>query len=668
MLKSILPITLALFPVSTLAGPDLSDTVPILEETFRTDLNRYDGKSGLWTTLPRRQLLMTNAAETVFLDYGVLGAQADSDLPPVHAITRQGLALRSVVLPDQIKPTLNEYMAISGQGNHASKIKYATGMISTSDTWAQKYGYFEVEARIPQGKGRWPAFWLTFAGLGWPPEIDVFEAYGAGIEQRTKKDNTFNTAVHFDTFDADHRPTHGVNIKNPYAENGDDGAPHVKQRGLRDVYAFRETQNAAKYLDADIYNDFHTYAAMWTPESITFYFGKDRDSLAEIYRVPTPDDANDPMYLIANDQFTARGGWWSPRHNVLNQVLDPNNAFVLRSITMRALLPEAEIHMKKAMSPFDPGDSVIFDTRGDDVIIPGPGFDIINLSRGADRLYLTRGRQNKIIDGFGRNDQLILEGYPFNGPQDVMVRLTEVGDDVWLPSGADPAWPHTIIFRNANLRDFSAKQFTLRWPLGRDVLAAVAARKNSPETDKDADGVLTAVAAGSWLRDSGNPVVMHGGPGHDKFTVAHRFTQIFEAEDGGVDTLIAWTDFTLPDHVEHGIARAGGTHLRGSPGGDRLEAESVRNTLEGGDGDDLYVIQPTSKTVTVKIDLGRGHDRLRGFGSGHRLALTPALQASRVNWKVTERPSGVLIEFGPDQSLFIEGATRATTDPVLGLL
>lgn len=47
-------IALALAPGLGLAGPDLSGTIPIIDEGFEGPLNRYDGRSGLWSTLPRR--------------------------------------------------------------------------------------------------------------------------------------------------------------------------------------------------------------------------------------------------------------------------------------------------------------------------------------------------------------------------------------------------------------------------------------------------------------------------------------------------------------------------------------------------------------------------------------------------------------------------------------
>ena len=50
-------------------------------------------------------------------------------------------------------------------------------MISSRASFLQKYGYFEIRARLPGGAGLWPAFWLLSPG-GWPPEIDAMEARG----------------------------------------------------------------------------------------------------------------------------------------------------------------------------------------------------------------------------------------------------------------------------------------------------------------------------------------------------------------------------------------------------------------------------------------------------------------------------------------------------------
>jgi len=61
---------------------------------------------------------------------------------------------------------------------------YTSGRIVTKGKFAKTYGRFEVRARLPVGKGFWPAFWLlpaaeTYGGWAASGEIDVMEAVGS---------------------------------------------------------------------------------------------------------------------------------------------------------------------------------------------------------------------------------------------------------------------------------------------------------------------------------------------------------------------------------------------------------------------------------------------------------------------------------------------------------
>jgi beta-glucanase (GH16 family) len=50
-----------------------------------------------------------------------------------------------------------------------------SGMVTTYPSLNFKYGYVQVNAKIPFGKGLWPAFWLGATNQKWPPEVDIFE-------------------------------------------------------------------------------------------------------------------------------------------------------------------------------------------------------------------------------------------------------------------------------------------------------------------------------------------------------------------------------------------------------------------------------------------------------------------------------------------------------------
>ncbi len=63
---------------------------------------------------------------------------------------------------------------------------YSTNMsMTTRDSCNYCYGYLEMKAKVPFGKGRWPSFWMVqredmhAPGVKWMSEIDIFEVFGA---------------------------------------------------------------------------------------------------------------------------------------------------------------------------------------------------------------------------------------------------------------------------------------------------------------------------------------------------------------------------------------------------------------------------------------------------------------------------------------------------------
>lgn len=53
---------------------------------------------------------------------------------------------------------------------------YLSGIVGTDLSFSQQFGYFEVRAQFPRGRGLWPAFWMVSSGAS--DEIDVVEAIG----------------------------------------------------------------------------------------------------------------------------------------------------------------------------------------------------------------------------------------------------------------------------------------------------------------------------------------------------------------------------------------------------------------------------------------------------------------------------------------------------------
>jgi beta-glucanase (GH16 family) len=138
---------------------------------------------------------------------------------------------------------------------------YLSGMLSTDRFFAQRYGYFEMRARLPGGRGLWPAFWLVSKTQQEHIEIDIMEAIGGDT-------------VH--VYQSTHlKPSRGKGI---HVRVGPEG--------------FDYTAAA------------HSYGLEWTPDALVFYI----DGLETIRTDGTPFRDAPPMYMIAN---LAVGGDWA---------------------------------------------------------------------------------------------------------------------------------------------------------------------------------------------------------------------------------------------------------------------------------------------------------------------------------------------------------------------
>jgi beta-glucanase (GH16 family) len=151
--------------------------------------------------------------------------------------------------------------------------KFFNRTIDTDGLKYFTYGYFEIEAKLPYGKGVWPAFWLLNHDGAHPyrPEIDVLEAYpgggtSGGWGTSDLKPNAFRATVW----------PQGI-------EGGPEGGHHTLQNL------------------PDLSQGFHRYAVKWEPNKITFYFdGK------EFYS--TNVSMKDRMYVLLDLWYGSASG------------------------------------------------------------------------------------------------------------------------------------------------------------------------------------------------------------------------------------------------------------------------------------------------------------------------------------------------------------------------
>jgi beta-glucanase (GH16 family) len=149
--------------------------------------------------------------------------------------------------------------------------KFFNRTIDTDGKFYQKYGYFEMEAKLPKGKGTWPAFWL-FNHIGdRRPEMDIMEAYAGG-----------NGWGYLDASGV-HRPT----VYAPTVWKGD-------KEGQ--MMGFKMHQAGM-----DLSESFNRYAVKWEPNKQTYYFNGKEVLVVNVAM-------GDPMYIMLDLWFGSASG------------------------------------------------------------------------------------------------------------------------------------------------------------------------------------------------------------------------------------------------------------------------------------------------------------------------------------------------------------------------
>jgi beta-glucanase (GH16 family) len=142
-----------------------------------------------------------------------------------------------------------------------------------------KYGRIEVSAKVPTGKGTWPAIWTLGTNIdqvGWPKcgELDILENVGFDPDG-------IHANIHVDAYN------------------------HMKQTGKgRRITADRKP-----------YETFNVYAIEWFPNRIDFFFNDQK--YFTYLRDPNPTEAtwpfDKPQFLILN---LAIGGAWGGQQGI----------------------------------------------------------------------------------------------------------------------------------------------------------------------------------------------------------------------------------------------------------------------------------------------------------------------------------------------------------------
>lgn len=170
----------------------------------------------------------------------------------------------------------NGMLVIESRKEDYKNAEYTSASLTTQGQAAWTYGRIEIKAKLPRGRGVWPAIWMLGVNRdkGWPAcgEIDIMEYVGF-------KPNTIHANVHTEKYN------------------------HMRGNNKGDTITVEAP-----------WKDFHVYAIEWYPERIDFfvddkkYFTYENEGSGE---AAWPFD--DPCYLILN---TAIGGSWGGQEGI----------------------------------------------------------------------------------------------------------------------------------------------------------------------------------------------------------------------------------------------------------------------------------------------------------------------------------------------------------------
>jgi len=162
-------------------------------------------------------------------------------------------------------------------------MEYTSGRLDTRNKFTPVYGRFEIRAKLPVGKGIWPAYWLYPQNRNWQMEYVMSEAVANGRESFIPEERPWYSEIDIMEF-LGHEPNILYGTLHYYSFDGQKKTSSGTWRG-----------------DVDYSKDYHIYALEWKPDSMRWFIDN------QVIHRTASGIPHTPHYLIIN---TAIGGAW----------------------------------------------------------------------------------------------------------------------------------------------------------------------------------------------------------------------------------------------------------------------------------------------------------------------------------------------------------------------
>ncbi len=203
--------------------------------------------------------------------------------------------------------TLRMTSSVIAEKEDGSKLYASPASVHTEGKMSYLYGYCEIRAKVPFGKGLWPSFWAVSDKIlhqninrKYVAEIDIFEVFGTDDGVVPNLHKWYNKNIY------NYDEIHGVNYKNHTQFNNANFSEDINN-----TYYFGNIQDISK-----LSNEYHTYGFEWTPTEISMYVDGEKYMTYDIVNsYDECDDMNgfhEPIVIIFNNHLFVPSGDYIP--------------------------------------------------------------------------------------------------------------------------------------------------------------------------------------------------------------------------------------------------------------------------------------------------------------------------------------------------------------------